>query len=114
MVSETIAAAKLLVGEGFEVCVYSLPTIKPISDDFIKELSHYGKIITIEENEIDGGMGSALSEAFSKCRMKRSIGHMGLPNHFIKDVGDQNYLRRIAHLDKDSIMQFARIYMQTE
>ena len=62
MVSETLAAAELLEKEGVSIRVLHLPTLKPLDETLILEAAkETGKLITVEEHSIIGGLGEAVS-----------------------------------------------------
>lgn len=63
MVEEAFAAAELLKSEGISARVINMATIKPIDKDIIvKAAGETGAIVTAEEHNINGGLGSAVAE----------------------------------------------------
>ncbi|MCD8048153.1 MAG: transketolase family protein [Clostridia bacterium] len=63
MVPEAIEAAKLLKNEGIDAGVINIHTIKPIDKDIIaKAAAKTGAIVTAEEHNVIGGLGSAVAE----------------------------------------------------
>lgn len=62
MVYDSLKAAELLSKEGIEAAVYNLSTIKPIDREGIVFAAKTGAIVTAEEAQIMGGMGSAVAE----------------------------------------------------
>ena len=70
-------AAEKLESEGISVDLLSFSTIKPLDEKAIVEsISKTGKILSIEEHSIIGGLGSAVAEVLAKsgCRKMDSIG----------------------------------------
>lgn len=64
---ESLLAAKELINLGIEVNVLNLSTIKPIDEDAIINAARItGAIVSVEEHQIMGGVGSAVSEVISK------------------------------------------------
>ena len=62
-VAETVEAAKLLEAEGIDAQVIDIHTIKPIDRELIVAAAKKtGRIVTIEEHSIVGGLGSAVAE----------------------------------------------------
>ncbi len=62
-VAETVEAAKLLEAEGIDAQVIDIHTIKPIDRELIVAAAKKtGRIVTIEEHSIIGGLGSAVAE----------------------------------------------------
>lgn len=75
VLANTLKAADILAQKGVAAQVINVPTIKPVDRELIAEaaLSH-GKIITVEDHGITGGLGSAVSEVLAELgrgRMKR-------------------------------------------
>lgn len=62
-VQEALKAAKILEDKGINVRVIDMASIKPIDEELILETAKkYGKIITVEEHNVIGGLGSAVAE----------------------------------------------------
>ena len=67
MVSEAIEAAEKLAADGIDARLINIHTIKPIDKDIIcKASKETGKIITIEEHSVIGGLGSAVCDVVSE------------------------------------------------
>lgn len=67
MVNEALEAAKILSVNGIDCEVIDIATIKPIDKDIIvNSAKKTGKVVTIEEHSIVGGLGSAVSEVLSE------------------------------------------------
>ena len=63
MVAESLKAADILAESGIEAAVYNMHTIKPIDTDGLRKIfSEYDIIVTVEEHNVRGGMGSAVAE----------------------------------------------------
>ena len=54
---------KELSEEGIETVVINLHTIKPLDMAMIEYVSKIGRVVTVEEHQIAGGMGSAVAES---------------------------------------------------
>ena len=93
--------------KGINVRLISLHTIKPIDREaIIKAAKETGRIITVEEHNLSGGMGSAVAEVLAdegclNVRMKR----MALPDINVHQVGSQQWLRDYYHLSAPFIEQ---------
>jgi len=67
LLHKALLAAKDLEEKGIEVEVMNLHTIKPLDEKAIIDLAkRTGKIVTVEEHQIRGGMGSAVAECLAK------------------------------------------------
>jgi transketolase len=76
LLHKALLAAKTLEDEGVEVEVVNLATVKPLDKEAIIALARKTKcIVTIEEHQIYGGMGSAVAECLAK--------HFPVPMHFV-------------------------------
>ncbi|MBO4265537.1 MAG: transketolase family protein [Clostridia bacterium] len=63
MVEQALAARELLANEGIDAAVINMPTVKPIdSEIIINAAKKTGAIVTAEEHNIIGGLGSAVAE----------------------------------------------------
>ncbi len=83
MVPYAVEAAKQLKEEGIEVGVVDMHTLKPVDKDLIfKAAKKTGKIVTVEDAFIIGGLGGAVCETVAEsgiaCRVKR----LGVPDLF--------------------------------
>ena len=102
MVAETIAAAEKLEAEGISCEVINMATIKPIDKDAIlKTAAKTGKVITLEEHSVIGGLGSAVAEVLSEnlpTKMKR----IGV-NDVFGQSADAKTMMKEYKLDADGI-----------
>lgn len=90
MVGRALDAADRLAAEGVSVRVVNMHTIKPIDEDLLIDCARTcGKIITIEEGSIVGGLGTAVAEVLSeKCPVP--VRRIGLPDVFgVSGKGDE-------------------------
>lgn len=79
--------------------------IRPLDTDMLDEIAaKHSKIVTIEENTIVGGFGSAVAEYFIDKNFKNDILRLGLPDYFV-DHGTQAELHQILGIDPDGIVQ---------
>lgn len=66
-VSETLAAAKRLESDGISARVINIHTIKPLDEELVcRAAKETGKLVTIEEHSVVGGLGSAVCDAVCK------------------------------------------------
>jgi len=65
-VSESLEAAKMLAADGIDARVINIHTIKPLDDTLVvKAAQETGRIFTVEEHSIIGGLGSAVCDTLS-------------------------------------------------
>ena len=69
MVNEAIEAGKTLAEEGIDARILNIHTIKPLDEELIcKAAAETGRILTVEEHSVIGGLGSAVCDAVAeKC-----------------------------------------------
>lgn len=108
ILTQAAEAAERLADRGIEAAVVSFPCLKPLDTETVREvLKSYRHIVTVEENTVVGGFGSAVCEVAAEeggaCRVKR----LGLADCFATVVGDQAYLRSIYGIDAESIAKEA-------
>jgi transketolase len=66
-VGESLEAAKMLAADGVDAEVINIHTIKPLDVDLIvKSASKTGKVVTVEEHSVIGGLGGAVAEALAE------------------------------------------------
>ena len=66
-VSEALKAAEALAAEGVDAAVINIHTIKPIDEELLCEYAKKtGKVVTVEEHSILGGLGGAVCETLSE------------------------------------------------
>ena len=96
LLHEALKAAKKLLEDKIEVEVLNLHTIKPLDTEAIQNLAkRVGRIVTVEEHQVFGGMGSAVSEFLAENHpvpiefvgVRDEFGQSGTPDELIKHFG---------------------------
>ncbi len=107
MVPRALDAAKALAAEGIEAQVVNMHTIKPLDTELLTACAKKtGKVVTVEEGSIVGGLGSAVCEALSEsCPVP--VRRIGMPDCF-GTSGEGNQLLDHFGLTADHIAQAAR------
>lgn len=100
----SLNVAERLEKEGFSVMVINARFVKPLDRDLISSVaSVVPRIVTIEDNILQGGFGSAMLEFFNKTEFSHiKIKRLGMPDKFLEQ-GSQEELRRIYGLDEEGI-----------
>ena len=107
MVSESLKAAESLSGEGIEARVINVHTIKPIDKDaVIKAAKETGAVVTAEEHQINGGLGSAVAEILG--RYYPAPMEMVAINDTFGESGDPESLLNKYHLKAADIVEAAK------
>ena len=77
--------------------------VKPLDEALVVEMARqYELLVTVEENVIAGGAGSAVAESLAARGVNVPLLHLGLPDRFV-DHGDQNLLLSAVGLDAEGI-----------
>ena len=96
MVDAALEAKEILLGEGIDVSVINIHTLKPIDEEIIIKAAKETKaIVTAEEHSIIGGLGSAVSEVVSenhpvkvkKVGLNDCFGESGTPGELLEKYG---------------------------
>ena len=110
-VSESLEAAERLKGEGISAQVINIHTIKPLDEELIlKAAETTGKIVTVEEHSIIGGLGGAVSELLGEKKptpvlrigSRDVFGESGPAAELIKKYG----------LDSESISENVKVFLR--
>lgn len=107
-VLSSLSASENLADHGISACVVNARFVKPIDINLIRFLTEDIKyVITVEENTVMGGFGSAVIEILGKSGIKDlRIKMVGLPDRFIAQ-GPQGLLRKELSLDSEGITREA-------
>ena len=108
MVWEALQAADLLEKEGIYIRVINIHTIKPIDEEaIIRAAKETGKIITVEEHQVAGGLGGAVAEVVTsnypvpvyRIGMQDKFGESGKPEELMEKYGlTAEAISRVARL----------------
>lgn len=94
---------KKLADENISAELINMRFIKPLDINLLNDIAiRFEKIVTLEENTIIGGFGSAVSEFIIDNNFKNKILRIGLPDDFV-DHGTQAELHKILGIDPEGI-----------
>jgi 1-deoxy-D-xylulose-5-phosphate synthase len=112
MLPQAVAAAEVLQGEGLSVGVINARFVKPVDEGVIAKAAATGFVITIEENALAGGFGSAVLEAASRLRLSTErFRILAIPDEFVEH-GDRDELLADLGLDARGLVEAARSLAQ--
>ena len=95
-VGESLEAAEKLAADGINAKVINMATVKPLDDELvIAAAKETGKVVTVEEHSVIGGLGSAVCDVLSekaptpvlKLGVQDVFGHSGPAVELIKEFG---------------------------
>ena len=114
MVDYAKKARKLLSENSISCELINMRFAKPLDSQRLDEVAKkFKKIVTLEENSLPGGFGSAVSEYFSDKKYKNDILRIGLPDNFI-DHGTQEELHKLLGIDPIGIFEKVKSFCKTE
>jgi len=96
---------KLNLKNNKNIGLIDLYKIKPLNNKFLKEIIEYDEIITIEEQWVDGGFGSAILEFLSKNGIKMKVTRHGLKEKYYFENGGREYLHNKYGLNINKILK---------
>ncbi len=111
LLKKAVDAAAALKGQGINVRVVDMATVKPLDRDAVlKAAQETGAIMTIEDHTIFGGLGSAVSEVVvQSCPVPMEI--VGIQDKF-GESGDPELLYRDHGMDTEAIIAKAKALVE--
>ena len=100
----SVVTASLQVAESLDATLADLRFVKPIDRDLIQSLAeNHDYLVTLEENVVMGGAGTAVAEVLAELNLQKPILHLGLPDRFVEH-GDPAVLLARCGLDANGIL----------
>ena len=91
------------LAEQFDASVINMRFVKPLDEELILQIAaQHKQLVTLEENVIAGGAGSAVNECLARHDILIPVRNIGLPDCFI-DQGSREELLTAAELDVDAV-----------
>ena len=116
MVQSAVQAADQLKEQGIDAGVVNMRFAKPLDKELlIEHAKRYGKIVTLEEGVLAGGVGSEVLEILDDAGLLQqcAVLRLGIPDEFVTH-GDKKLLFRDLGLDTDAIVQKAAAFVKGE
>ena len=110
-VAETLEAAKMLEADGIHAEVINIHTIKPLDKELVvASAKKTGKVVTVEEHSINGGLGSAVCEVLcEECPTK--VLRVGVEDRF-GESGPAVELLHKYELDAEGIYKKVKAFVK--
>lgn len=109
-VSESLAAAEKLAADGISAEVINIHTIKPLDEEAVlKAAKKTGKIVTVEEHSVIGGLGSAVCDVVAREASAKVL-KIGV-NDVFGESGPAVQLIKKYGLDADSIYEKVKAFL---
>ncbi len=107
MVEYASAAAKAM-----DATVVNMRFVKPLDENMVLEMAaNHEILVTVDENAVGGGAGSAVNECLAAHDVQVSILNLGLPDRYIQQ-GSRGDMLADARLDEDGIKHAVQAFLQ--
>ena len=108
LLRKALLAREILAEKGIDVGVIDLFRIKPINDRALADLlSSYNAAITVEEQSLEGGMGSAVLEAMVDHNILKPVKRLGMRDGYAVINGNRDRLHELYGIDTPHIVKAA-------
>jgi transketolase len=92
--------------EGRRVMLLSMPTVKPLDVEAVRRILERGMpIVTLEEHNIIGGLGSAVAEVIAESGKPVTFRRIAIPDVYSHHVGSQAFLRERFGLRRQAVQE---------
>ena len=99
----TMTAAAEAIAEELDATVVNMRFVKPLDEDCVRAMARdHDCLVTLEENVVAGGAGSAVAECLQQQGIQRPILHIGLPDAYVQH-GERDEQLELVGLDTDGI-----------
>ena len=114
MVNYSLKAEELLGYENVNAAVFNMRFAKPLDTNILDEIAaRFTKVVTLEDNNLPGGFGSAVSEYFVDKNYKNDILRIGIPDKFV-DHGTQQELHQLLEMDPEGISKRVKVFCESK
>jgi 1-deoxy-D-xylulose-5-phosphate synthase len=94
----------LQAGDALDATVINMRFVKPLDEDMVFEMARkHDVIVTVEDNVIAGGAGSAINECLARFDVQTTVLNLGLPDQFLEH-GSREQLLAEAGIDSSGII----------
>lgn len=116
ILTDILEARKQLEAEGISVRVINIHTIKPFDKDIVeKAIRETNGIVTVEDHDVIGGLGSAVAEVIAESGMGTRFERIGLKNNFSKGYGTYQEVKDANSIGIEDIKKTVRtIFLTSE
>ena len=111
-VPTALAVAERLAAEGIGAAVVDGRFVKPLDSELlVAEARRCGRVVTVEENALQGGFGSAVLECLAEHGVTVPVLRLGLPDRFVEQ-GTQAELRARLRIDVDGVGEQVKEFLR--
>ena len=106
ILENALTAVEKLAEQKIIVSLVSLPVLKPLNKEYLEKIVKEKKVlITLEEHNIIGGLGSAVAEFIAERGIEIKFKRLGVLDTYPSEIGRQDYLRELFNLSADKITE---------
>lgn len=102
LVKAALDAREKLLGDGIEIGVVDMYSIRPIDREAIRRAAGAGVVVTAEEANVTGGFGAAVAEVIAEEGLAARLVRIGMPDEYAI-LGPPTHLYRHYGLDGDGV-----------
>ncbi|HEY6951378.1 MAG TPA: 1-deoxy-D-xylulose-5-phosphate synthase [Bacteroidota bacterium] len=115
VVGHSLDAAELLEREGINAEVVNMRFVKPLDLGMLESIAQrFDAVLTVEDNVIQGGFGSAVLEGFQSIGAANVVVKLhGLPDKFV-DQGSPAELYKLCKIDAEGIAETTREFLRSK
>ncbi|MCE0495994.1 transketolase family protein [Vibrio salinus] len=111
-VHEIVEAADKLSELGIMAKVINIPSIRPLDRDMLsKQIQSSEIVVTVEEHNINGGLGSVVAEVMAENGMTGRLKRLGILDGQYALAADRASMRKHHGIDSDGIVQYVELNM---
>jgi 1-deoxy-D-xylulose-5-phosphate synthase len=100
------------VAKRLNATLVNMRFVKPLDEDLLREIAQtHDIVVTIEDNAINGGAGSAVNEFLLKQNLQVAILNLGIPDSYLEHATREQQLTSIG-LDTEGVMQSIKVFEQ--
>jgi transketolase len=108
-VHEAVGASDTLRQAGVRAAVVSLPSIRPLDRNALaRSLSQHSQVVSVEEHNINGGIGSLVAETLAENGIGARLLRLGVEDGGYAIAGDRASTRQALGIDSQSLVATAR------
>ena len=115
IISEVIEATKMLNDDGISARIINVHTLKPMDiDGIVSECKNQQTIVTVEEHNTIGGLGTAIADVIIENGLKVRMKKIGLNDAFANSFGVKSDVLIGNHLDANSICDIVLDFIKND
>ncbi|HFP9301137.1 transketolase [Raoultella planticola] len=108
-VHEIVEAAQALAESGIQAQVVSVPSIRPCDTPaLLAALKGCNAVITVEEHNVNGGLGSLVAEVMAEAGIGIPLKRLGIPDGEYAAAADRGWMRQHHGFDAQAIISLAK------